>query len=149
MKKARICTIIWSVGAFFTLLSFVFVAIDFAMQLNYQYFNTYDAWGKSVVVLSMLLPMISIITNLTCGIIMYIDATSYYNEETIKGLGLESMIVMPIFFVFTIVSFFYWWVYIITLFVAAVGFHVFYKTIKIAFEIEPKKEAIVLETIEN
>ncbi len=149
MKKARICTISWCVGALFTLFSFIFVSIDFAMQLNYNHFNSYDAWGKSVVVLSMLLPMISIIINLTCGIIMFIDASVYQNEETIKGLGLESIIVMPIFFVFTIVSFFYWWVYIITLFVAAVGFHVFYKTIKIAFEIQPKKEAIVLETIEN
>ncbi len=149
MKKARIFTILWSVGTLFILFSFIFCAIAFALQVNYQKFDTYNNWYKATVVLAMLFPLISIIINLTCAIVMFIDAPKYHNEETIKGLCLEEFLVMPILLVFTFLAFFYWWTYILALFATAAGFHMFYKTIKITMEIQPKKEPVLLLDIEN
>ncbi len=80
---------------------------------------------------------------------MFIDVKKYQNEETIQGLSIETMIVMPILFLFVVLGFVYTWVYIFAILTAAVGFHLFYKTMKVCIEIGPKKAPLILDDIEN
>ncbi len=148
-KKEKIFTILWNVGTLFLLFSFIFCAVAFALQVNFKDYDTYDKGYKASVVLAMLFPMLSVIINITCAIVMFIDANKFQNEETIKGLCLESFLVMPILFAFAIIAFYYWWVYLLALITTSVGFHMFYKSIRIALEIKPKKEPIVIPDIEN